>query len=186
MMADSTAQYNPIPSQLYVYVDNVDHTYKRGLEAGGISEQEPTTQFYGDRTAAVKDPTGNFWWIATHIEDVSPEEMERRMKHAPHRRHDNPEHSAPRLASLNVFRPSSKHDYCSEGYRRPDTPIAGHNMACEKMEGLAGVCDGGCGIGLAGLTVSVWSEEPQRVPVERLFGPRCTTPPTGIFPGLEP
>ena len=80
MMADSTAQYNPIPSQLYVYVDNVDHTYKRGLEAGGISEQEPTTQFYGDRTAAVKDPTGNVWWIATHIEDVSPEEMERRMK----------------------------------------------------------------------------------------------------------
>src|SRR6058998_116293 len=80
MMADSTAQYNPIPSQLYVYVDNVDHTHKRGLEAGGISEQEPTTQFYGDRTAAVKDPTGNVWWIATHIEDVSPEEMEGRMK----------------------------------------------------------------------------------------------------------
>ena len=80
MMADSTAQYNPIPSQLYVYVDNVDHTHKRGMEAGGISEQEPTTQFYGDRTAAVKDPTGNVWWIATHIEDVSSEEMERRMK----------------------------------------------------------------------------------------------------------
>src|SRR2546425_28272 len=56
MMADSTAQYNPIPSQLYVYVDNVDHAYERGLEAGGISEQKPATQFYGDRTAAVKDP----------------------------------------------------------------------------------------------------------------------------------
>ena len=80
MMADSTAQYNPIPSQLYVYVDNVDQTHKRGLEAGGISEQKPATQFYGDRTAAVKDPTGNVWWIATHIEDVSSEEMERRMK----------------------------------------------------------------------------------------------------------
>ena len=80
MMADSTAQYNPIPSQLYVYVDNVDQTHKRGLEAGGISEQEPATQFYGDRTAAVKDPTGNVWWIATHVEDVSSEEMDRRMK----------------------------------------------------------------------------------------------------------
>jgi len=80
MMADSTAQYKPIPSQLYVYVDNVDHTYKKGLESGGISEQKPATQFYGDRTAAVKDPTGNIWWIATHIEDVSTEEMERRMK----------------------------------------------------------------------------------------------------------
>src|SRR5437870_6032510 len=80
MMADSTAQYNPIPSQLYVYVENVDETYRRGLKAGGISEQEPTTQFYGDRTAAVKDPTGNVWWIASRVEEVSSEEMEKRMK----------------------------------------------------------------------------------------------------------
>ena len=80
MMADSTPQYNPIPSQLYVYVDNVDDSYKRGMKAGGTSEQEPTTQFYGDRTAAVKDPTGNVWWIASRVEDVSPEEMEKRMK----------------------------------------------------------------------------------------------------------
>src|SRR2546425_10526714 len=80
MMADSTPQYNPIPSQLYVYVDNVDDVYKRGLKAGGTSEQEPATQFYGDRTAAVKDPTGNVWWIASRVEDVSPQEMEKRMK----------------------------------------------------------------------------------------------------------
>jgi uncharacterized glyoxalase superfamily protein PhnB len=80
MMADSTPQYTPIPSQLYVYVDTVDDTFKRGIKAGGTSEQEPTTQFYGDRTAAVKDPTGNIWWIATHVEDLSPQEMEERMK----------------------------------------------------------------------------------------------------------
>src|SRR5438445_11473403 len=80
MMADSTAQYNPIPSQLYVYVENVDETYRRGLKAGGTSEQEPTTQFYGNRTAAVKDPTGNVWWIASRVEEVSSEEMEKRMK----------------------------------------------------------------------------------------------------------
>jgi PhnB protein len=80
MMADSTPQYSPIPSQLYVYVDSVDETYKRGVKAGGASEQEPTTQFYGDRTAAVRDPTGNIWWIATRVEEVSPEEMEKRMK----------------------------------------------------------------------------------------------------------
>ncbi len=66
--------------QLYVYVENVDDTYRQGLKAGGTSEQEPTTQFYGDRTAAVKDPTGNVWWIASRVEDVSPEEMEKRMK----------------------------------------------------------------------------------------------------------
>ena len=80
MMADSTAQYNPIPSQLYVYVDNVDDTHQRAVKAGGTSEQEPTTQFYGDRTAAVKDPTGNIWWIATHVEEISAQEMEKRMK----------------------------------------------------------------------------------------------------------
>ena len=80
MMADSTAQYRPIPSQLYVYVDNVDDTYERAIKAGGTSEQEPTTQFYGDRTAAVKDPTGNVWWIAAHVEDISPQEMDKRMK----------------------------------------------------------------------------------------------------------
>ena len=80
MMADSTAQYRSIPSQLYVYVDNVDYTYERAMKAGGTSEQEPTTQFYGDRTAAVKDPTGNVWWIAAHVEDISPQEMDKRMK----------------------------------------------------------------------------------------------------------
>ncbi len=80
MMADSTPQYNPIPSQLYIYVENVEDYYRRGLKAGGISEQEPTTQFYGDRTAAVKDPTGNIWWIASRVEEVSSEEMEKRMK----------------------------------------------------------------------------------------------------------
>ena len=80
MMADSTPQYSPIPSQLYVYVDNVDDTYMQAMKAGGTTEQEPTTQFYGDRTAAVKDPTGNVWWIATHVEEISPQDMEKRMK----------------------------------------------------------------------------------------------------------
>src|SRR5207245_10857285 len=78
--ADSTPQDNPIPGQLYVYVENVDDTYRRGLKAGGTSEQQPATQFYGARTAAVKDPTGNVWWIASRVEEVSPEEMEKRMK----------------------------------------------------------------------------------------------------------
>src|SRR2546426_10911691 len=48
MMADSTRQYSPIPSQLYVYVEDVDHTYKRGLEAGGGPEKVAATQVYGE------------------------------------------------------------------------------------------------------------------------------------------
>jgi uncharacterized glyoxalase superfamily protein PhnB len=52
--------------------------YKKALAAGGASVQEPKTQFYGDRHGAVKDPCGNTWWIATHVEEVSPQEMEKR------------------------------------------------------------------------------------------------------------
>src|SRR5216117_1365944 len=80
MMADATSENRAMPSQLYVYVDDVDTVYKRALEAGGTSISEPTNQFYGDRNANVKDPVGNIWGIATHVEDVPPEEMQRRIK----------------------------------------------------------------------------------------------------------
>jgi PhnB protein len=80
MMADATPKYGATEVHLYVYLENVDLTFKRALEAGASMVQEPADQFYGDRTAAVKDPTGNYWWIAQHVEDVSPEELERRMK----------------------------------------------------------------------------------------------------------
>ncbi len=50
------------------------------LQAGATSVMEPADQFYGDRNAGVKDSAGNCWWIATHKEDVSPEEMARRAK----------------------------------------------------------------------------------------------------------
>jgi uncharacterized glyoxalase superfamily protein PhnB len=80
MLSDATGEYKPVESQLYVYVDDIDVTYKRALEAGATSVREPKNQFYGDRSASVRDPTGNIWGIATHVEDVSPEEMQRRMK----------------------------------------------------------------------------------------------------------
>jgi PhnB protein len=80
MLADATPKYAPIASQLYVYLENVDKTFKRALEAGASPVQDPADQFYGDRTAGFKDPTGNYWWIAQRVEEVSPEEMERRMK----------------------------------------------------------------------------------------------------------
>ena len=80
MLSDATGEYKPVESQLYVYVDDIDLTYKRALEAGATSVREPKNQFYGDRSASVRDPTGNIWGIATHVEDVSPEEMQRRMK----------------------------------------------------------------------------------------------------------
>jgi uncharacterized glyoxalase superfamily protein PhnB len=68
----------PIPAALYIYVPNVDEVYKRALAAGGKSKQEVTDMFYGDRHGGVVDAWGNQWWIATHVEDVAPDEMERR------------------------------------------------------------------------------------------------------------
>jgi PhnB protein len=69
-----------MPATLYVYVEDVDAVYKRGLQAGATSVSEPKNQFYGDRSAAIRDSLGNVWGIATHVEEVPPEEMQRRMK----------------------------------------------------------------------------------------------------------
>ena len=66
------------PVQLMVYVDDVDATFKRALAAGGMETQPIKNQFYGDRSGSLTDPFGHSWTVATHIEDVSSEEMQRR------------------------------------------------------------------------------------------------------------
>jgi PhnB protein len=80
MVSEAGGECQPMPSFLYLYVENTDATYERALQAGGTSMMEPKDEFWGDRSASVKDPTGNHWWIATHQEDVSPEEIEKRIK----------------------------------------------------------------------------------------------------------
>ncbi len=86
MLADAAGEWKPRPSMLYLYVNDVDETYRLALAAGATSLREPTTHFYGDRSGGVEDPVGNHWWIATHVEDVSPEEIQRRtaQQQAPH------------------------------------------------------------------------------------------------------
>jgi len=76
---DPKGPYPPKPCNLYVYVPDVDATYRRAIEAGAKSLREPKDEFYGDRGCGVEDSSGNMWWIGTHVEDVSPEEMKRRM-----------------------------------------------------------------------------------------------------------
>jgi PhnB protein len=78
MMSEAGGAWAPMPSAMYLYVNDADATYKRALQAGATSTMEPTDQFYGDRSAGVKDPSGNQWWIATHKEDLSPEELAKR------------------------------------------------------------------------------------------------------------
>jgi len=80
MLADTSPEYPPSRMNAYLYVPDVDATYKKALAAGCQSKREPANQFYGDRVATVVDRWGNTWSIGTHVEDVSPEEMERRMK----------------------------------------------------------------------------------------------------------
>jgi PhnB protein len=82
MMGEPMGQFGPMPSALYLYVNDTDAVYKRALQAGAASVTEPADQFWGDRNAGVKDPCGNLWWIATHKEDVAPEEMRRRSEAA--------------------------------------------------------------------------------------------------------
>lgn len=63
---------------LYLYVNDADATYRKALAAGAKSSVEMTDQFYGDRSGCVKDPDGHTWWIATHKEDLSQAELEKR------------------------------------------------------------------------------------------------------------
>jgi PhnB protein len=68
------------PVTLLVYVPDVDATVAGALQAGAEALRPVEDQFWGDRMGGVTDPFGHQWFVATHVEDVSPEEMERRME----------------------------------------------------------------------------------------------------------
>jgi uncharacterized glyoxalase superfamily protein PhnB len=67
-----------MPAMLYMYVKDADAVYSKAVQAGAKSVMEPVDQFYGDRSGAVEDISGNQWWISTHKEDMSTEELLRR------------------------------------------------------------------------------------------------------------
>ncbi|GAB3407956.1 VOC family protein [Flindersiella endophytica] len=67
------------PLFLFIYVDDVDTVVARAVELGATLKREPQNQFYGDRDAFLIDPFGHGWTVATHVEDVDPEEAMRRM-----------------------------------------------------------------------------------------------------------
>jgi len=70
------------PVSLMIYVEDVDTIFKQAVDAGAIVKEALQDKFYGDRMGTVIDPFGHRWHLATHKEDVSPEEMERRAKAA--------------------------------------------------------------------------------------------------------
>jgi PhnB protein len=66
------------PVMMYVYVDDVDRAFERALAAGAKTVRDLEDRFYGDRSGQIEDPFGHRWDLATHVEDVSEEEMSRR------------------------------------------------------------------------------------------------------------
>lgn len=66
------------PVMIHLYVENVDALVERAVKAGGKLDRPVADQFYGDRGGMVTDPFGHKWWIATHVEDVPPDELKKR------------------------------------------------------------------------------------------------------------
>lgn len=78
MTGEAGDEHPAMPAMLHLYVPDVDAVFAKAVAAGGEVVRPLADQFYGDRTGGVKDPCGNQWWVATHVEDVPPEELEKR------------------------------------------------------------------------------------------------------------
>jgi PhnB protein len=78
MLFDSGPTWPATPAFLRLYVEDAHATHRQAVAAGGASISEVTHLAFGDLVGRVRDPFGNVWWIQTRIEDVSPEELERR------------------------------------------------------------------------------------------------------------
>jgi PhnB protein len=79
MGAKAPGAYGGTPVSLCVYVENVDEVVARAVAAGAKLTRPVADQFYGDRSGGLTDPFGHVWYLMTHVEDVSHEEMQRRM-----------------------------------------------------------------------------------------------------------
>lgn len=90
MLADEAPEVNArgprtvggTPVSLHVYVEDVDRVFRQAIEAGAKELQAVEDRFYGDRTGSFEDPFGHHWNVATHVEDVSYDEMEKRAAEA--------------------------------------------------------------------------------------------------------
>ena len=81
--SDAGGFAKPTTANLFFYVPDVDKAIAQAAAAGAKVLAPATDMFWGDRWSMLEDPSGNVWQIATHVEDVSPEEMQRRMANLP-------------------------------------------------------------------------------------------------------
>lgn len=90
MLADPFPQFQVKPPKdlggttvgVFMYVEDVDEVFRQAVDVGATPTMAPEDQFWGDRFASVTDPFGHSWQIATHVEDVPPEEMQKRAEAA--------------------------------------------------------------------------------------------------------
>jgi PhnB protein len=82
ILVSASGERKSMPAFLYVYVADIDAAYRRAIDAGAESLEEPENLPYGDRRAMVKDGWGNVWQVATHKEDLSADEIRDRMQRA--------------------------------------------------------------------------------------------------------
>jgi uncharacterized glyoxalase superfamily protein PhnB len=84
MMFDAKEDWPETPSFLTLYVEDCDKVHQAALKAGATTVTKLSTNAWGDRGSRIRDPFGNIWWIQSHVEDVSEEEMTRRMNEEPY------------------------------------------------------------------------------------------------------
>jgi PhnB protein len=68
------------PVSIHLYVENADAFFKKAVAAGAKERKPVMDQFYGDRSGQLEDPYGHLWWVATHKEDIAPEELQKRVE----------------------------------------------------------------------------------------------------------
>lgn len=74
----SAESYGGSPVSIFLYVEDVDSVFNRAVQAGAKADMPPQDMFWGDRFGKLTDPFGHYWALATHIEDVAPQDMKRR------------------------------------------------------------------------------------------------------------
>lgn len=81
MTGEPMEEFGEMPASLYIYVEECDKIYEKAIQNGGKSIMVPTDMKHaGERYGGVKDFAGNIWWIATHIEDLTPQEQAKRIQ----------------------------------------------------------------------------------------------------------
>jgi uncharacterized glyoxalase superfamily protein PhnB len=80
--ARSPKSYGGTPVGFFIYKDNVDSAWKQAVDAGAKAVVPLADQFWGDRTGCLEDPFGHRWWLAQHIQDLTPDELRQRAEEA--------------------------------------------------------------------------------------------------------